>query len=695
MKKIIWHLPYAIVGGVETLYATILKYLHMYPGLEHYVTCHKTIKNWVFFKYKGYAKIFPYSDIKDLSSAIKTIDPHLIMGTHGMTLYQALQSSGNYPVVEIVHGSHTWVEHNARMPKDWTKHVICVSHSAEKNYIKSAKDLKTSSPLIGTSIIINGVDTTVFYPRKPFQEVARNIGYFGRFLEEDKHLTKMIDAYRSLGSAPSRLYLIGGSPVEILRLRNHVKRKKITKEVLFFKHAEEPQKYYEELDMCTIRSQAEGYCNSAAEALASGTPLVCYDFGGILDHVPSNTIAVGKTQSEYAALLSRVFKDPQLRLKMRERGLQFVKEQGNAKVMADKYYKLINQFAAPMKVKTIAEPEEDYDISLQRASLVTNSDPTPENFLKKKKIVGVYTPYWHGIASATKNVTNAYVEWNSDYKKIVNNIIAHSPDAVLFSGLPEGFKEAATLLRQKRPSLPIYVYYHGGVSHFSFAAGIYGAGERNALEQILSLTKRGVFNKIAVSSPGLEAVGKVNKIPFVFCGNIVEPFPEQDIPQLKGLHIGNWNRHLDHKHTSVGLGASNLLPNSIIHMLECPYRIPSVNYRNVVFYKELGQTELYKKYQQMTMNLQLSFIETFNISVLEMWACGAPVVLGPGNYVLIENNSYLKDVCYVQDHTNPQKVAETIKVVLNERANVVSGVKKWLKVLNSETRSRWNYFFKG
>jgi glycosyltransferase involved in cell wall biosynthesis len=676
VKKILWHLPYAIIGGVETLYATILKYLSPMSGLEHYVTCHKNIKDWVSFHYKGYAKVFPYSDIEDLSQALNTIAPDLIMGTHGMTLYQALKKTEKFPVIEIVHGSHTWVEHNSHMPKDWTVHVVCVSNSAQRNYHK------TCSSKVPSSVIINGVDTEVYYPRKPFQVKAKNIGYFGRFLEEDKHLKKLIEAFRSLGSIPSTLYLVGGKPVEILELKKYVKKRSLRNPVLFFEHTNQPQRYYEKLDLCTIRSQAEGYCNSAAESLASGTPLVCYNFGGILEHVPKGTIAVGCSQVEYASKLNKVFKDAPLRREMREKGLQFAREEGSAKKMALRYYDLIHSFTKGLIQKKVDIP--------YLGECTINSSPVD---LTAKKIVGVFTPYWHGIATATKNIANTHVCWEKNHKEIVKKIIKHCPDAVLFSGMPEGFKEAATLLRQKRPSLPIYSYYHGGVSHFSFANGIYGQGERNALESILHLAQKGVFNKIAVSSPGMEEIGKANGIPFVYCGNVIDPFPTLRINRLEGIHIGNWNRHLDHKHTSMGIAVSNLIEGSYVHMLECPYRIPSLDYSRVRFYKDMSQPELYKKYRQMTVNLQLSFIETFNISVLEMWACGSPVLVGPGNKVLIRDSSFLKEHCYVDDHTNPSEVAKKVDFIKEHREKVVMESQKNLEKLNGETRLRWAKFF--
>ena len=683
MKKIIWHLPYGMIGGVETLYATILKFMRKYPDLEHFITCHTNIQSWVQSKYNGLGRVFPFSDPLSLQNAIKTVDPDLIMGTHGMTLYQALEGIRAYPVIEIVHGSHVWVEHNVYMPKTWTEHVVCVSKSAERNY------LSNTNCEIGTSIIINGVDTSIFYPRKPFQRVAKNIGYFGRFLEGDKHLTKMIMAFKSLGQQSAKLYLIGGNPVEIATLKRFASREKILNAVKFYGHARHPEKFYEELDMCTVRSEAEGYCNSAAEALACGTPLVCYNFGGILEHAPKGSIQIADNQASYAAALNTVYRDVELRQSMRELGLQFVQAEGNAQVMADSYYKLITDFLGKGITSRPKVKKSTREVSIPYVGAVTERIKSTS----LSNVVSVFTPHWHGIATATQEIAPNSVPWESSHKSLVNKILKKNPTVVLFSGMPGGFQEAATLLRKRAPNLPIMSYYHGGYSHYSFSGGIFGAGERNAFETIVDLTKKGIFNKVAVSSPGMAEVGRSNGLPFEFCGNVVEPKEFPQIPPLPGIHIGNWNRHLDHKHTSIGVAASNLIVDAKVHMLECPYRIPSLDYNGVTFYKEMGQKELYKMYRKMTVNLQLSFIETFNISVLEMWACGVPVLMGPGCKVLVQGNPYLEQFCYIDDHTNPVRVASKIEEISHARDDIVTESYRWLQKLNGETRERWRNFF--
>ena len=65
-QRVIWHLPYAVIGGVETLYATILKYVDR-GQYEHIVTCPNTISAWVSKKYRNLAKVRTFELPEDLA----------------------------------------------------------------------------------------------------------------------------------------------------------------------------------------------------------------------------------------------------------------------------------------------------------------------------------------------------------------------------------------------------------------------------------------------------------------------------------------------------------------------------------------------------------------------------------------------------------------------------------------------------
>ena len=99
------------------------------------------------------------------------------------------------------------------------------------------------------------------------------------------------------------------------------------------------------------------------------------------------------------------------------------------------------------------------------------------------------------------------------------------------------------------------------------------------------------------------------------------------------------------------------------------------------------------KYVQMDINLQMSFIETFNISVLEMWACGKPVLVGPGNRVLVEGNATLLSHAYAKDHTNPAAVKSDIMNCLDMKQIIINAQYDHLEELNKNVKLRWQEFF--
>jgi glycosyltransferase involved in cell wall biosynthesis len=676
-KKILWHLPYAIVGGVETAYVTLLKYIDK-EEFEHYVTCHTAIRGWVESKFRGKAITIMFEDQFDIARILRSVKPDLIFGTHGRSLYEGIdESEMDIPVIEVVHGSHIWSEHNVFMPKTYTRHILCVSKTAEKVYLEN-----TNEKGIPTSVIINGIDTELFHPVKALAKEAKSIGYMGRFLESDKHIKKIIQAFKSIGDAQSKLYLIGGQPGEIVQLKHFIRSLKLKNNVKLYGHTPNPEKFFKNLDMYTVRSEAEGYCNSAAEALATGTPCVCFDFGGILEHIPPGTIAVAKSQKEYAQLLSQVYHDFNLRKDMRRKGLEFIQKEGNAKIMAKKYVELIKDVLSRSTTKT-----NEVRVSASKDKIGHTTILNKDN----RGVVGVCNLAWHGIATATKNICDHVVGWHRDPRMMARNISRKNPRAILFSGMCPGFGNAAEILRRELPKVPIYVYYHGGISHFSFMTGLFGDGERNAFQQIITYHKKRVFKRIAVSYPGLAEALQKSGIDAHFCGNLMPEIDVDHVKPLKGIHIGNWNRHHDHKHTSIGLAVANLLDGQL-HCLKGYPKVPGLDTSLVIEYNEMTQTMLYRKYAEMTVCLQLGFIETFNISVLEMWACGVPVMVGCGNYVLVKDAPLLEELCYVKDTTNPVAIADQIRKVINNREKVVKAQYEHLKKLRQEVTERWERF---
>jgi len=104
-----------------------------------------------------------------------------------------------------------------------------------------------------------------------------------------KAVDQLITVMSKLQDEHARLLIIGSGPRE-QELRRHAAAIRVTPKVLFMGQVEEAEKY-KILRMCDIyvsTSQHEGFGLVFLEAMASGLPIVCYDFGGHTDFQKNN-----------------------------------------------------------------------------------------------------------------------------------------------------------------------------------------------------------------------------------------------------------------------------------------------------------------------------------------------------------------------------------------------------------------------
>jgi glycosyltransferase involved in cell wall biosynthesis len=147
--------------------------------------------------------------------------------------------------------------------------------------------------------IINGFDSSVFYPRDRSQMRAKfGIGadkkvvmYVGR-LVATKGLRELVDAFARLHAQDDRaLLILAGDGVMREELEAKVTAHNLADAVLFLGGIEPAvvAQYLGAADLLTLPSWSEGYPNVLVEAIACGRPVVSTRVGGVSEIVnPGN-----------------------------------------------------------------------------------------------------------------------------------------------------------------------------------------------------------------------------------------------------------------------------------------------------------------------------------------------------------------------------------------------------------------------
>jgi len=125
-----------------------------------------------------------------------------------------------------------------------------------------------------TSVVYNGVDTSLFKPQKAETGKKTRLLYIGRLVVE-KGLMELCDATQDLTSDFS-LSFVGDGP-----LRQAIQKKHPFVEVLGSKPHDELPDVINRHDVLVLPSYSEGLPNVVLEAMACGKPVIATDVGGV------------------------------------------------------------------------------------------------------------------------------------------------------------------------------------------------------------------------------------------------------------------------------------------------------------------------------------------------------------------------------------------------------------------------------
>jgi len=173
--------------------------------------------------------------------------------------------------------------------------VMTVSHEAAEMLYR-----EWSVPIDKLVTILNGVDTSTFYPADGNVEIqsirqqlqlppGANVAVCVANLLPIKRLDILIRAWRRIVMADplARLLIIGQGPLcnELVAMTEH---QRCTQYIRFLGNREDVADILRASDLFVLPSEYESCSNATLEAMASGLPVVGYDVGGMRELVVHN-----------------------------------------------------------------------------------------------------------------------------------------------------------------------------------------------------------------------------------------------------------------------------------------------------------------------------------------------------------------------------------------------------------------------
>jgi len=210
---------------------------------------------------------------------------------------------------------------------NYTKHFYnrCNTVITPSNAMK--KELKRHGITAPIRVVSNGVDTTLFYPRK-VNKKRRTILHVGR-LSYEKRIDILIEAFKTIQetSSDTTLVIAGSGPQEKY-LQDFAKYVKNIKFLGSVPHNKLP-KLYSSAALFATASPIETEGLVVLEAMACGLPIVGVNAGAIPDIVKDDSngfIAPSNKPRMLADRITRILKGTKLRKKMEKSSLIAVKK---------------------------------------------------------------------------------------------------------------------------------------------------------------------------------------------------------------------------------------------------------------------------------------------------------------------------------------------------------------------------------
>ena len=216
------------------------------------------------------------------AAAVRDLFELPIVSTIHATEYGRHQGYLPKPLNKLIHQVEWWLTYESR------RTITC------SQYMHDQVHEIFQLPAQKLDVVANGVDLDAFAApddgtsfRATLAEPDEKLIFFAGRLEYEKGVQTVVDALpRVLKKVPAR-FLIAGTGTHERRLRQHVRAAGLQDRVEFlgFVPDEELRRYYAAADLGVVPSLYEPFGMVALETMASGTPCIAADTGGLRELV--------------------------------------------------------------------------------------------------------------------------------------------------------------------------------------------------------------------------------------------------------------------------------------------------------------------------------------------------------------------------------------------------------------------------
>ena len=299
---------------------------------------------------------------------------------------------------------------------------------------------------------------------------------------------------------------------------------------------------------------------------------------------------------------------------------------------------------------------------------------------------------WSGVSHATHSLfpsdTFSFPQYYSrtvysekELLAIAKKISDLSFEWVVFSGFPEYFRALICNIH----STKISSIFHGALSE---------VGEKNcSLRTVLSLVGAGKIQRVGFVKKGLAEyfsqtlhlqcfyLPLLTRIP----ENLTEIYPEP------GLHIGVFGNNSFNKNIHNQVAAALLIPGANIHVLGKDDFTYLQVHKRIVHHKQMSRPEFISLLGSMTINLHISFSESWGQIVTESLAMGVPCLTSNNNGIF-DYDDFLANELIVYNYDNPWLIAKQISNVLLKHDEISQQGYEYIKILNNIAEEKLQEF---